>query len=61
MITFLIGLFVGGFFGIIFTSILALSGDESKWLGENEKDMSVSLKFEVSSAEKDYGKSQRVI
>ncbi len=61
MVTFIIGLFIGGSLGIIFTCIFALSGDEPNSLGENEKDMSVSLKSEFSSAEKNYGRRERVI
>jgi hypothetical protein len=42
MITFVIDLFIGGFFGIMFTSILVISRDESKYF--SQKDILVSLR-----------------
>ena len=55
MISLIIGLFIGGFLGILYTSILALSGNEPKCLGK--KDISVSLRSEAPLEEKYHGVS----
>jgi hypothetical protein len=43
MITFLIGLFIGAFIGLVFTSILAMSRDESEYCGKKD----IPLRFRV--------------
>ncbi len=45
MITFIIGLFMGAFFGIIFTSILVMSRDESEFF--SKKDISARVGSEI--------------
>jgi hypothetical protein len=46
MITFAIGLLIGSFFGIIFTSILVMSRDEPEYF--NKKNISLRQRSEVS-------------
>jgi len=48
MITFVIGLFIGAFMGLIFTSILVMSRDESEFPGK--KDIPVRFRIRGFSA-----------
>ena len=59
MLTFVVGLFIGGALGIMFTSLLVLSRSESKFF--SKKDTSVSLKSEIPLEENYHGISQKVI
>ena len=59
MITFIIGLLIGGFFGVMFTSMLVLRRREPQCLGQ--KDIPMSLGSEVPLEEKYQGARQQVI